>query len=81
MVTLPDWVPMPTPLMESTGVIAFEWDFGPGRFFVLALNGTGKLEYSAIFGINDERFGVMSFAGVFPVGARLLLAEMVEAVE
>lgn len=77
--SLPSWVPTPTPLMEPSGAIALEWEFGRGRFFVLAVDGTGRVEYSAILGLGDEHFGVANFAGIMPRHAQTLLAELIRA--
>lgn len=75
--SLPTWAPTPTPLMEPSGAIALEWEFGRGRFFVLAVDGTGRIEYSAILGLGDEHFGVANFSGGIPRHAQTLLAELI----
>lgn len=75
--SLPTWAPTPTPLMEPSGAISLEWEFDRGRFFVLAVDGTGRIEYSAIVGLGDERFGVGNFSGAIPRHAQTLLAELI----
>ena len=77
--SLPSWMPMPTPLMEPNGAIGLEWDFGPGRFFVLAVDGTGRIEYSAILGFGDEHHGIANFSGAMPRHAQTLLFELLRA--
>jgi hypothetical protein len=75
--SLPSWAPPPTPVMEPSGAIALEWELGHGRFFVLAVDGTGRIEYSAILGLGDENFGVVNFAGRIPPRAQALLVELI----
>lgn len=77
--SLPSWAPTPTPLMEPSGAIALEWDVGRGRFFVLAVDGTGRIEYSAILGLGDEHFGITNFTGTMPRHAQTFLAELISA--
>lgn len=77
--SLPSWMPIPTPLMESNGAIGLEWDFGPGRFFVLAVDGTARVEYSAILGFGDEHHGIANFSGTMPRHAQILLFELLKA--
>lgn len=74
--SLPTWMLTPTPHIEPSGAIAFEWDVGPGRFFVLAVDGTGRIECSAILSAGDESHGVFNFSGTVPIRAQKLLAEL-----
>lgn len=66
----------PTPLFEPSGAIALEWDVGAGRFFVVALDGSGHIDYSAILGPSDEHSGRVPFKGRLPERAATLLAEL-----
>jgi hypothetical protein len=75
--SLPSWVP-PIPVMEPSGAIGFEWDFGRNRFFVLAVDGTGRIEYSAILGTGDDHHGTTNFAGAAPRRALDLLVELMK---
>jgi hypothetical protein len=69
----------PTPLFEPSGAIALEWDVGAGRFFVVALDGSGHIDYSAILGPGDEHSGRVPFKGRLPERAATLLAELLPA--
>ena len=77
--SLPAWAPPPTPIMEHDGAIGLEWNVGAGRFFVLAVDGTGRAEYSAILGIQGEHYGTTNFTGALPVDAQPLLARLLKA--
>ena len=45
---LPPNIAPPEPAIEPSGAIAWSWEWDDGRFLVLAVNGTGKLQLSAI---------------------------------
>jgi len=62
--------------MEHNGAIALEWNVGEGRFFVVAVDGTGRVEYSAILGIDGEHYGRTNFTGAIPAKAEALLARL-----
>jgi hypothetical protein len=74
--SLPLTTGAPTPLFERSGAIALEWDVGAGRFFVVALDGSGHIDYSAILGPGDEHSGRVPFKGRLPERAATLLAEL-----
>jgi len=74
--SLPAWAPPPTPIMENDGAIGLEWEVGPGRFFLLAVDGTGRAEYSAILGVEGEHYGTTNFTGGMPADAEVLLARL-----
>lgn len=57
---------LPEARFEEDGSIGLEWDIGPGRFFLMALDGTGRLEYSIIRGPDDETYGRIPFRGTLP---------------
>lgn len=63
LAALPHWCSPPAALVEPSGAIAFEWDSGPHRWLILALRGTGTIEYSAVLGLGVEKWGVGNFAG------------------
>lgn len=75
---LPTWCSMPTPLIEPSGTIAFEWDLGPNRWMVLALKGTGTIEHSAILGRGNELWGTRNFAGTLGEHERRLLQDLMQ---
>lgn len=76
--SLPSWAPPPMPVMEPSGAIGLEWDFGPGKFFVLAVDGTRRVEYSAILGPGDDHHGTTYFAAM-PLRRPLdLLADLLQ---
>jgi hypothetical protein len=79
MSALPPWAPPMTPLVEPSGTIALEWDVAPSRFLVLAVNGTGKLQHSAILGLGNEYHGSTNFSGALPDVALTLLASLLRA--
>ena len=45
---------------------------------MLAVDGTRRLDYSAIFGLGNESYGTENFGGALPVKIEALLAEMVK---
>jgi hypothetical protein len=73
---LPAWAPSPTPIVEPSGTIALEWDLGANRFLVFAVNGTGRLQHSAILGLGNEYYGSTNFTGALPLRAQTLLADL-----
>ncbi len=75
---LPTWCSMPTPIVEPSGTIAFEWDLGPNRWMVLALKGTGTIEHSAILGRGNELWGTRNFAGTLGEHERRLLQDLMQ---
>lgn len=77
--SLPMTTAAPTPLFETSGAIALQWDVGPHRFFVVAFDGSGHIEYSAILGPGDEHFGKAPFKGRLPDQAVALLTELLPA--
>jgi hypothetical protein len=76
--SLPAWAPPPTPIMEHDGTIGLEWEAGPGRFFLLALDGTGRAEYSAILGVEGEHYGTTNFTGGLPADVEAFLARLLQ---
>lgn len=72
--SLPAWAPLPRPLVESDGAIALDWELDHPKFFVVALDGTGRLEYSAVIDIGDEHYGSTVFHGDLPDVPAMLLA-------
>jgi hypothetical protein len=74
--SLPAWAPPPTPIMENDGAIGLEWEVGSGRFFLLAVDGTGRAEYSAILGVEGEHYGTTNLTGGMPADAEVLLARL-----
>lgn len=75
---LPSWCEPPTPIVEPSGAISFEWDFGPGRWLVLAIKGTGAIEHSAMLGLGNEQYGTRNFAGRLGKHELGLLAEVMQ---
>jgi hypothetical protein len=78
--SLPSWVPAPTSVMEPSGAIGLEWYLGPNKFLVFAVDGTGRVEYSAILGLGEEHHGVTNFRGGPPRHGLDLLAELLKGV-
>ncbi|HPY34258.1 MAG TPA: hypothetical protein PK527_10230 [Smithellaceae bacterium] len=50
--SLPSGINMPEITCEPTGEIAFEWNRGKGRVFVVSVGGKHKINYAGIFGDN-----------------------------
>ena len=76
LAALPSWDAAPSPTVEPSGAIAFEWDFGPNCFLVFAVKGTGILEHSAILGLGNEYWGTKNFAGTLGKHELSLLVEL-----
>ena len=76
---LPAWVPPPFAVVEPSRAIGLEWDLGPDRFFVLAVDGTGRLEYSAILGPENDHFRATPLSAGVPKQALDLLAELIRS--
>jgi len=74
---LPAWAPPPHPVIEPTGAIGLEWDLGADRFFVLAVDGTGRIEYSAILGPGEDHYGTTLLSNSVPKRALDLLSELI----
>lgn len=74
---LPKWAPKPSPIIEPSGAIAFEWDMGLNRFLVFAVKGNGTIEFSAILGLGDEYWGTKNFAGTLGARELGLLSDLV----
>jgi len=74
--SLPESFARPRVGIEPSGAIGFEWDFGPGRFAILALKGTGVLECSFSDGPGDETWGNKNFAGALDARTLRTLAEL-----
>jgi hypothetical protein len=70
---LPNNLPLPTPMTEPGGAIAFEWYKDPSNVFVISINGTSRMEYAAIFGSKGELHGKMSYTQNIPEPIRLQL--------
>ena len=75
---LPQWCVAPSPFVEPSGAIAFEWDLGPNRWLVLALNGTGRIEHSAMLGMGNEQSGTRNFSGTLGGHEMALLSELMQ---
>ena len=73
---LPSWCAPPSPIIEPSGAISFEWDLGPGRWLVLAVKGTGAIEHSAMLGLGNEQYGTRNFTGRLGKHELKLLAEL-----
>lgn len=78
LAALPQWSPAPGATVEPSGAIAFEWDLGPHRWLVLALKGTGTIEYSAMLGLGNEDYGTRNFAGTLGRHELALLSELMQ---
>jgi hypothetical protein len=78
---LPSWCIAPTPIVEPSGAVSFEWDLGPGRWLVLAVKGTGAIEHSAMLGLGNEQYGTRSFTGRLGKHELGLLAELMQFAE
>jgi hypothetical protein len=63
---LPGNLPLPTPITEPGGAIAFEWYKDPSNVFVISINGTSRMEYAAIFGDKGELHGKMLYTQNLP---------------
>lgn len=73
---LPTWAEPPIPVVEPSGAIALTWDRGPHQFLAFAVDGTRRLEHSAILGegAHNELHGSDAFTGDhLPVTAFTLL--------
>ena len=70
---LPSSLPLPTPMTEPGGAIAFEWYKDPSNVFVISINGTSRMEYAAIFGNKGELHGKMLYKQNLPEPIRLQL--------
>lgn len=77
--SLPTMLPRPHPLFEASGAIALQWDVGNDRFFVVAFDGSGHIDYSAILGLGDEHYGRAPFKGQLPDHAAALLGKLIAA--
>ena len=62
---LPTWAEPPRPIIEPSGAIALTWDRGPHKFLVFAVDGTRRLEHSAVLGEGplNEAHGSDTFPG------------------
>lgn len=78
LTALPHWCVAPSPIVEPSGAIAFEWDLGPNRWLVLALKGTGTIEHSAMLGMGNEQSGTRSFSGALGRHELALLSELMQ---
>ena len=78
LTALPSWATAPCPIVEPSGAIALEWDFGLNRFLVFAVKGTGVLEHSAILGLGTERYGTSNFAGTLGKNELSLLVDLMQ---
>ncbi|SRR6266481_7507877 len=67
---LPNNLPLPTPMTEPGGAVAFEWYKDPSNVFVISINGTSRMEYAAIFGDRGELHGNMSYTQNLPESIR-----------
>lgn len=76
LAALPQWCDAPSPIIEPSGAIAFEWDRGPNRWLVLALKGTGTIEHSAMLGLGNEQSGTRNYAGALGRHELALLSEL-----
>ena len=63
---IPERFPAPDISPEPTGSIAFEWYKGPGRVFVVSVNGSGSVQFAGIFGNGNEDHGKRNFAYLLP---------------
>lgn len=73
---IPKRFPSPQPIIEPAGSISLEWDEGPHQFLVFATDGSGTIEFSAIFGPGEEHHGRTNFPGSMPRPLLQLLATM-----
>jgi hypothetical protein len=62
---LPTWAEPPCPVIEPSGAIALTWDRGPHQFLAFAVDGTRRLEHSAVLGEGalNEAHGADAFTG------------------
>lgn len=79
LTALPPWCVAPSPTVEPSGAIVFEWDLGPGRWLALALKGTGTIEHSAMLGLGNEQYGTRNFAGTLGRHEMTLLSELMQS--
>jgi hypothetical protein len=66
LLTLPTTVPVPEPLAERSGRIAFEWYKRPDCIYVLSTGGTKELEFAALLGLGYEIHGKCPFSDALP---------------
>jgi hypothetical protein len=76
--SLPSWAPPPTAVIEPSGAIGLEWYFGPSKFLVLAVDGTGRFEYSAILGPGEDHHDTINFTEASRRHALDLLGELLK---
>lgn len=74
--SLPESLVRPSPWIEPSGAISFEWDFGRDRFAILAVKGTGVLEFSIATAPGERQWGVRNFSGHLDSSVLKLLAEV-----
>ena len=74
--SLPETLARPQPHVEPSGAISFEWDYGKDRYVILAVKGTGVLEYSVAMGPGDRQWGVRNFGGRIDEASIRLLVEI-----
>lgn len=61
--SLPEALNRPAPVVEPSGAIAFEWDLDPDHYAILAVKGTGVLEYSIATAPGERHWGYAPFTG------------------
>lgn len=74
--SLPESFARPAPYVEPSGAISFEWDFGRDRYAILAVKGTGVLEFSAATGPGERQWGIRNFGGRIDESSLRILAEI-----
>ena len=74
--SLPEAFARPVPTVEPSGAIGFEWDMGADKFLILALKGTGVLEFSVGTAPGERSWGVKNFAGRLDSQTLRVLAEL-----
>ena len=74
--SLPESFVRPAPYVEPSGAISFEWDFGKDRYAILAVKGTGVLEYSVATRPGERQWGVRNFSGRVDEDSLRILAQI-----
>ncbi|MDZ7661957.1 hypothetical protein [Thiohalophilus sp.] len=65
-VSLPAEFPIPEVIPVATGEIAFEWDYGKNRIFVVTVKGNNSIAYAGLLGAGSRVKGIESYSEHVP---------------
>ena len=72
---LPSSLPKPQMSPHPDGELAFEWSFGPRRLLTVAINGSGRMSYAALFG-QSRVYGTEYLLDAFPEPLAMALRKL-----